>query len=291
MDRNGDPLETILCLGCGLVSHGAVPGNVELRNFYSKRYRLAYKGAWEPRRRQILRNFNYVSSFFDRHGDILRTAEKVLDVGSGSGEFLFFCKELDLDVVGIEPNERYAAFSRQKYGVDVRTGTLDDVSFDEKSFDFIRINHVLEHTNRPVDVLAKLRSWLTDDGVLFVAVPDIQRYATHKSGKNLFHSGHIFNFNSWTLRACAGLAGFSVISGEDSTKVLFRKDYAWTCADVANTGNAQRVQHALETSRSAAMVPRRMARKLLVHIREAQKALRYRDPVSIGRHFVNGYLT
>lgn len=290
-DRGGNPLETVLCTGCGVVSHRTIPADDELRAFYSRRYRLAYKGAWEPRRRQIVRNFNYVSSFFNQFGDRVRTAEHILDVGSGSGEFLFFCKLLGLDVVGLEPNERYAAFSREQYDVDVRTTTLDDCSFDKNSFDFIRINHVLEHTNRPVEVLAKLRLWLSDDGFLFVAVPDIERYASHKSGNNLFHFGHIFNFNHWTLKACAGLAGFSVVSAGDGTKLLFRKDRCWSPGDAANTENARRVQHALNTPRSAAKVPRRMARKLVVHLREAQKALRFRNPAAIGRHFVSGYRT
>ena len=42
-DRKGAQLTTVLCRGCGLVSHACVPETDEIEEFYSDHYRKQYK--------------------------------------------------------------------------------------------------------------------------------------------------------------------------------------------------------------------------------------------------------
>ena len=42
-DRQGRPLTTLLCLGCGLYRSDPLPSEEQLRAFYATQYRLEYK--------------------------------------------------------------------------------------------------------------------------------------------------------------------------------------------------------------------------------------------------------
>ena len=136
-DRRGKPLRTVLLTETGLVRNDPVPDDEELAKFYAKEYRIAYKGAKHPRRRQILRNFRRLADHVRRFPDILEPAGRILDVGAGSGEFVFLMKSLGKEVVGIEPNKDYSAWCRNELGIDVRTAHLDPKLFSAESFDFV----------------------------------------------------------------------------------------------------------------------------------------------------------
>ena len=129
-DRRGSPLRTVLCTETGLVRNDPVPDDEELAKFYSEEYRIAYKGARRPRRRQILRNFRRVASHIRRFRDVIEPAQRVLDVGAGSGEFVFLMQALGKEVVGIEPNKDYSAWCREELGIDVRTAHLGPGLFE-----------------------------------------------------------------------------------------------------------------------------------------------------------------
>ncbi|MEO1000185.1 MAG: hypothetical protein AAFW69_06235, partial [Pseudomonadota bacterium] len=111
-DRHGAPLRTVVNLATGLVRNDPVPGDAELARFYAEDYRTAYKGAAEPRRRQVLRNFRRAAVFVREYRDMLDGAGRILDVGAGSGEFLALMVALGKDARGIEPNRGYAAYCR-----------------------------------------------------------------------------------------------------------------------------------------------------------------------------------
>ncbi len=107
---------------------------------------------------------------------------------------------------------------------------------------------MLEHLNDPVKYLAMIRDWLATEGVLYVEVPNIEEDCRVKSRGNLFHYGHIWNFNPWTLRAVAGLAGLEELdaTGERSagtTGVVFRSGPVRAAADFVNAENAARVRN------------------------------------------------
>lgn len=226
-DRRGRPLRTVIDMDTGLVRNDPIPGDEELARFYAEDYRKDYKGAAKPRRRQILRNFRRAADHIQRFRDVLDPVETVLDVGAGSGEFVFLMKEMGKDVVGIEPNAGYAEYCRDALDLDVRTAHLAPDLFDGERFDLVRLNHVLEHLNDPVGYLAMISEWVSPEGLLWVEVPNIETYAREKSKGNMFHFGHIFNFNPWTLRTAANLAGLkeadeTVARSADTTGVFFR---------------------------------------------------------------------
>jgi SAM-dependent methyltransferase len=208
-DRHGEPLDTALCPGCGLIRNDPVPTQADLDAFYGSAYRESYKGASVPRLRQIWRNFDRTRKHLVAFRDVYGRGGRWLDLGSGSGEFLFLAGAAGAQAEGIEPHEGYSVYCRESLGLSVRTATLETCGYAEGSFDLIRLSHVLEHMRDPVASLRVLRGWLKPGGVLYVEVPDIEVEAQTRIRGRLFHFGHINNFNPVTLRALAGLAGLT----------------------------------------------------------------------------------
>lgn len=207
MDRHGQPLVTVLCSGCGVLRNEPVPTAEELDRFYRKDYRESYKGATEPRLRQVWRNLERLKVHFIEFRDIYARGGDWLDLGAGSGEFTFLAKHLGAEMTAVEPNEGYAAYCREKLGLDVAGRTLEECNFPEGRFDLIRLSHVLEHMRDPVASLTTLRGWLRPGGVLYIEVPNIEAEARNKMPGRMFHYGHIYNYNPLALRHVAARAG------------------------------------------------------------------------------------
>ncbi len=249
-DRHGKPLVTVLCTGCGVLRNDPVPSAEELAQFYRKDYRASYKGATEPRLRQVWRNFDRLTAHIRSFDDVYLSGGDWLDLGSGSGEFSYLAARLGVRVTSVEPNEGYAAYCREKLGLDVQGKTLEECDFPEQSFDLIRLSHVLEHMRDPVAALTRLRGWLRPGGVLYIEVPNIEADSRNKLQGRLFHYGHIYNYNPTTLRHVAGLAGLVELP-----KTAGRCDGACAGFFVAGEGGLQPVDL---LQKNAALMQERM---------------------------------
>ncbi len=201
--RSGNPLRTVICRACGLVWSDPRPHDA--RQFYEEQYRLAYKNTYSPKPKHVVRAGKVALSRFGKIAQLLSSQKTVLDVGTGGGEFAYLLQSLGHVVNGIEPNRGYADHSIQQYGVTVQVGFVQDATFAPASFDIVTIWHVLEHTEDPGFILARLRSWLKPDGVLVVEVPNVE--ATCQAPRNTFHEAHLYNFNVVSLRRLAKKQG------------------------------------------------------------------------------------
>lgn len=268
-DRSGRSLRTVICMDTGLVRNDPVPDDTELARFYAQGYRIAYKGAAKPRRRQILRNFRRVASHVRTFRDVYGEATHALDVGAGSGEFAFVMTRLGKEVKAVEPNVPYAAFCREELGLDVQTAHLVPDLFAPGQFDLIRLNHVLEHLNNPVKYLAHIACWLKPSGVLYVETPNIETDCRERSRGRIFHYAHIFNFNPWTLRACAGLAGLAEAPqtaerSAGATSVFFRREASSEPSDTPeNLENARHVRAMIQAHYASAFRKGKLAKPFI----------------------------
>lgn len=225
--RSGAPLRTVACRGCGLVRSDPRPHDA--RRFYSEDYRLEYKGSFVPRPKHVLRAGRVALSRLALIRPLLRPGLRILDIGSGGGEFAYLLSRLGHRVEGVEPNRGYAEFSRREYGLQVHRGFIDEVVLEHGSYDLITIWHVLEHTENPAGVLRQLQQALAPEGVLVVEVPNVE--GPRRSASSTFHEAHLYNFNEATLSAIgagAGLLPQSVTPSADRGNLVavFRQDPA-----------------------------------------------------------------
>jgi SAM-dependent methyltransferase len=296
-DRHGNPLETVLCAGCGVVTNRPIPSDEELATFYREKYRKEYKGLTIPRLRQVWRNFRREEDHFAFNWEIYRNRKNCLDLGSGSGEFMFLLKSLGIKCLGVEPDEDYSAYCRERLGLDVRTQTLEETGFPDGSFDFIRLSHVLEHMPDPVRSLKTLQRWLSEDGTLYLETPNIEAEAGRKMRGSMFHFGHIFNFNPFTLRLAAKGAGLQeapecATKLADATGTFFVKRAASTSPLEGALENAERMRSAME-AHNARTIPKptnesavgRFFKMAGLRLSEIFASRKFSDHRSIAEHF------
>lgn len=106
-----------------------------------------------------------------------RSGGALLDVGAGKGEFLAQAAVRGWKVQGVEPSPAFCKYARDRYGLDLHVGTLDEAeAIPLGHFDAVTLNHVLEHVAQPFRLLRTIRGYLKGDGLLFVEVPNCDSY-------------------------------------------------------------------------------------------------------------------
>ncbi|NBN62209.1 methyltransferase domain-containing protein [Microvirga tunisiensis] len=221
--RDGSPLTTVICTGCGLVHSWPLPSKAELDAYYASRYRSDYKATLTPKRKHILRYSRTGLGRLERIQKHVQTGAKVLDVGSGSGEFLYLAELAGYKAIGLEPHKGYSDYTRRVFGAQIVCSPLEEAGIEEGSFDAITLHHVLEHLHLPLTSLSIMNRWLKPGGMLFVDVPDIEN--THHAPSTRFHYAHVYNFNHDTLKAMLAQAGFDLAehNAGSGTSLVARK--------------------------------------------------------------------
>lgn len=243
-DRKGAPLRTVLCQSCGHVFTNPQPSRNELSAFYAEKYRSAYKQTMQPKLKHVYRAGLRALERFEHLHDALGPQSRILDVGSGGGEFVFLLHRSGHDVQGIEPNAGYAAFSINTYGIDVIGGDVEDVLPNNETFDVVTLHHVLEHLLDPVAVLGRLAGVIAPAGKIVVEVPNVE--ARYHAPQRLFHFAHLHVFCTDTLRLAGAKAGLSAIDVSllphtRHIRAVFQKD-AESAIDTANPETAKRIE-------------------------------------------------
>jgi len=160
-------------------------------------------------------------SFLEQH--ITDYSPSLLDIGCGAGAFLRFARDRGWEIGGTDVVVTDAA---RQSGADLWQGELPNIQFGDARFCVIRFNHVLEHTQDPLKELCRARNLITDDGILFIAVPNIGglsiRLKSWQSrlglkAKRWKHYGalhHLWFFTPATLIKLVHAAGFDVVHWE-----------------------------------------------------------------------------
>ncbi|NJB71480.1 2-polyprenyl-3-methyl-5-hydroxy-6-metoxy-1,4-benzoquinol methylase [Saonia flava] len=96
----------------------------------------------------------------------------LLDVGSGTGDFLLVAKNSGWKIDGVEPNEKARKRSKEK-GVETFSN-LNELSSNK--YAVITLWHVLEHLPNLERQITKISSLLEENGTLIVAVPNYKSF-------------------------------------------------------------------------------------------------------------------
>ncbi len=111
---------------------------------------------------------------------------KILDIGCGSGEFLANISSCVFEKYGLEVNPQGVARCRQR-NIRVFDRELKEAGFGPDSFDVITMWHVLEHLDKPAELLLEARRILKNSGVLIIATPNTDSLGFKYGRKNWFH--------------------------------------------------------------------------------------------------------
>ena len=155
------------------------------------------QGKW----RQWISQFSYCKPS-------IKNKKKLLEIGSGQGQTLFWFEENGFSVTGIEPDKKNVELINQKLrsGKCV-SGLIEEIDIDGK-FDIIWISHVIEHLLRPDELLVKLKKYLNEDGIIFIEVPNCENDKVLKD--SLLTQPHTFHFSKKALTDLAKKTGYKI---------------------------------------------------------------------------------
>jgi len=136
---------------------------------------------------------------------------RLLDVGCGGGLFAACAKRVGWNVKGLDPNPA-AVEAAARYGVPVRTATIEESGFGANMFDIIYSNDVIEHVLDPIKVFEEIDRLLLPGGVLILSTPNGDRVLRRRSRWVGFQSSleHLWYFNARSLKWLCRMMNFEV---------------------------------------------------------------------------------
>ncbi len=138
---------------------------------------------------------------------------KLLDVGSGTGAFLYEMKQHGWDATGLEPDADARTAAKKIYDIDLSdTGLFYQLPSGQ--FDAITLWHVLEHVHDLSKYIQQLKALLNENGKLFIAVPnytskDAVIYKQYWAGYDV--PRHLYHFSPEAMQVLMEKNGLKVL--------------------------------------------------------------------------------
>src|ERR1700728_971712 len=118
--------------------------------------------------RQAAKQLTYGLPVFESLCDLLESkknkSSKLLDIGCGTGDFIWLAQKRGWSVHGIELSQAAVNFAVQLRNLDVVLGEPSELPFGDNSFDVVTALDVLEHVSNPAKVLQNIYRVLKPDG-------------------------------------------------------------------------------------------------------------------------------
>jgi SAM-dependent methyltransferase len=137
-------------------------------------------------------------------GDFFAAPRKVLDFGCGEAALLLMmaARNPASTFFGFELSAAAQTATREAEALGLKNVRITGLEESATSgpYDLIVVSHVLEHLI-DLDVIALLRGLLTDDGILYIEVPDALRYESHQRTEYLYYFDrlHVNHFTPQSL--------------------------------------------------------------------------------------------
>ncbi|MEW6097348.1 MAG: class I SAM-dependent methyltransferase [bacterium] len=209
------------CEECELMYRTPIPTKEELKNYYSSGYYQDYGfREYAQRKHHIIKyRFEPILDFF-RNQSLTRKfyiqglTPKILDVGCALGFFIELLKKQGWEAKGVEFSDDAAQYAKKELGLEVYTGSLEEIGFEPECFDVVTMLDVLEHVVSPNGILKEVNRILKREGLILATVPNVsgaEARGTKGLTNFLFPEGHLFNFPAHTLKRLFNVNGFNII--------------------------------------------------------------------------------
>ena len=135
---------------------------------------------------------------------------RALDIGTGNGGWLLIAAEAGWSVAGADPDP-VARTKGDELGLEIRHGGAEAWADEPGTFDFISMNHVIEHVHDPAQTLRTVFELLRPGGRLFIQTPNLDALGHSIYGRNwrgLEPPRHLVLFNRRSLAHALRSQGF-----------------------------------------------------------------------------------
>jgi SAM-dependent methyltransferase len=138
----------------------------------------------------------------------------LLEIGTAAGLFMKSAERTGWRTKGVEPLAPAVAFARERLGLDVILGTLEEADLAPGSFDAVVMLDTIEHVPNPLHVLTSVHALMRQRGLLVLTTPNWEALSRHALGEQwaaISAAEHLYLFSEATLTATLKKAGFSWI--------------------------------------------------------------------------------
>jgi SAM-dependent methyltransferase len=203
--------DVVECTGCGAVYADGIPSQESLDRYYvaTSKYEYLERGGEAP------------PALGDSHRDMVARllsllpdpATRIVDVGCGNGDVLGLLRQAGhTNLLGIDPAEHSASAARRLHGVEVVAGSVLAMPPSAAGAGCLLLCAVLEHVRGIPAALRETSSVLAADGLLYIEVPDLERFADYPSVPfQQFSVEHINCFTQVSLAHAAAGAGLALV--------------------------------------------------------------------------------
>ena len=193
----------VTCENCGFKFTNPRPSIEDIGRYYASDAYISHSNTNKGltnKAYQLVRSIT-LKQKVDLINKYVPTKGRILDYGCGTGYFVAACQKNGWEVEGYEPNETARQNACALIKKNIAFDNLD--SFEEESFTFITLWHVLEHIHTLNETFGKLKSLLKPDGYLLIAVPnadslDAQKYKENWAAYDV--PRHLYHFTQPTMQ-------------------------------------------------------------------------------------------
>ena len=212
-ERFDIPITFAICLRCGHIYAKNILNEKALDDFYtSPLYRSLYGGL------TIQEHIDKLNFPEKSETELYRIAKPflpkngaVLEWGSSGGWNLIPFRDFGHSVLGLDVNVPYLEAGRNTYGLDlelIHENTFE--TLEQRKFDVIILNHVLEHLTEPQELLRKLARISMPNTIFLIGLPTIEAIKDY-GFRNYFTVAHIHYFSKFSFTSALISSGFSLI--------------------------------------------------------------------------------
>lgn len=204
--------QLVKCRQCGLVYLNPRPTQQEMKGKYTSEYYkrgiIQESQTKEGIEEEINKRLGRAKEILEISG---KRKGKLLDIGCGAGFFIACLKRYGWNVTGIDISEWASRFAIEKLGLNVFTGSVEDIEINEQ-FDVITMYHLLEHLPDPFKTLRRVSEVIADGGLLVIKGPNFGSFDRIWHGIHWWSYDlpfHFYHFTPKTYRMLLEKAGFS----------------------------------------------------------------------------------
>lgn len=205
-----DNYDVVVCKDCGFVYANNIPSQADFNNYYAEmsKYEFNYNDG-------IVTN-NYID-YFARIVNFLiphinDKNARIVDIGCSTGALLSTLKSHGYsNLMGVDPSSSCVRTVKKLYNIDAITSNISDLDNNEK-YDVIILSAVLEHLVDFKISMQKIRALLKDQGLLFIEIPDAERFDSYIfTPFQQFSFEHINYFSQYSIRNLLSDFSFEII--------------------------------------------------------------------------------
>ncbi len=204
------------CLACGLRFLWPQPDTGAINALYSNEY-FASDDSVSPGYSDYVAQASYHRATFQGRLKLLpppAQGAQLVDAGAAAGFFVEQAKLAGWNARGVEPNDTMARYARDVLGVDVRSGTLEELRLPPGGIDAVTLWEVIEHLPNPRAFLVEAKRILRPGGILALSTPDAGSIVSRMSGRRWLGwrkvPEHLFFFSKPTLTRLLNECGFEL---------------------------------------------------------------------------------